>query len=76
MGGAAQLSGNDPHVAYANLSHLVGLKAVTATALRPAGYIELEGKRYEAVVDTGSIAQGVPVVITGLRDFSLVVKSE
>lgn len=76
VGGAAQLSGNDPHVAYANFSHLVGLKAVTATALRPSGYIELEGKRYEAVVDTGSIAQGVPVVITGLRDFSLVVKSE
>lgn len=53
---------------------LIGRRAVAATVLRPAGQIEIDGRRYEARLDVGSADPGAPVVVTGQNDFGLVVE--
>jgi membrane-bound serine protease (ClpP class) len=74
ISGSAQTAGGVPMETHKSLDRLIGHTGIATTALRPAGYIEVGGKRYEAVVDTGSVAIGSSVIVTGLRDFSLVVK--
>jgi len=53
---------------------LLGQRGVTVTALRPAGQVEIEGRRYEARVEVGALDAGVPVVVTRRMDFGLVVE--
>ena len=76
VGGAAQIASVEPGAA-AGLEALVGRRGVAATALHPAGQVEVDGRRYEARVDVGVIDPGTPVVVRGRTDFSLIVeKSE
>jgi membrane-bound serine protease (ClpP class) len=53
---------------------LVGRRGLVMTALRPAGQIEINGRRYEAKAALGTIDPGVAVVVTGRDDFSLTVE--
>lgn len=70
---AAQSAGLAPEAAGA-VHSLVGRRAVAATALRPAGQVEIDGRRYEAKVEVGAIDAGAPVVVRGRTDFGLIVE--
>ena len=72
-GSSAQVAGVDPRVA-GGLDALVGREGVAATALHPAGQVEVDGRRYEARVDVGVIDPGTKIVVRGRTDFSLVVE--
>lgn len=60
----------------ASSSGLIGATGVAATALRPGGQIEIDGKRYEARAALGSIAPGTRVVVRARDSFALVVEEE
>jgi len=75
VGGAAQKSGADP-VAAGNLDDLVGRRGVAATALRPGGQVEIDGRRFEAEVKVGAIDRGAPIIVLGRSDFALVVECD
>ncbi len=73
VGGAAQIAGAAPE-ATAALDALIGQRGVAATALRPIGQVEIDGRRFEARVDIGAIDAGAAVVVRGRTDFSLIVE--
>jgi membrane-bound serine protease (ClpP class) len=76
VGGSAQDAGEPPGSAP-GLGSLVGRRGLAATALRPGGQVEVEGRRYEAKVEVGAIDAGSPVRVCGRSDFGLIVeKSE
>lgn len=56
--------------------NLIGARGVAVTALRPGGQVEIGGRRYEATVEIGDIAAGMPVVVRRRSDFGLVVERE
>lgn len=53
---------------------LVGRQAKVVTALRPFGHVEIDGRRYEARVEVGSVEAGQTVVVRGHSDFGLNVE--
>lgn len=71
--GVAQVAGGAAGEAT-GLSAVVGRRGVAVTALRPAGQVEVDGRRYEAKVDVGVIDRGAAVVVTGYSDFALMVE--
>jgi membrane-bound serine protease (ClpP class) len=73
VGGAAQTAGAGPGTARA-LDALIGRRGVAATALRPAGQVEVDGRRYEAKIAVGDVDAGAPVVVRGRMDFGLIVE--
>ncbi len=73
VGSAAQAGGGVPEAAAA-LEALVGRTGVAVTALRPAGQIEIEGRRYEAQSALGAIDPGTEIMVTARSDFSLIVE--
>jgi membrane-bound serine protease (ClpP class) len=73
IGGSAQLAGLPPEAAQ-KAKTLVGQRGVAVTVLRPSGQVEVEGQRYEAIVEIGAINAGDPVVVRGRRDFALLVE--
>jgi len=75
VGGAAQSAGGEP-AAAGMLDALVGRRGLAATALRPGGQVEIDGRRFEAEVPVGAIDAGAPIVVRGHRDFSLVVERD
>jgi membrane-bound serine protease (ClpP class) len=75
VGGSAQSAGGSPGTA-ALLDRLVGRRGVAATALRPGGQVEVDGRRFEAEVKVGAIDAGAPIVVLGHGDFALVVEEE
>lgn len=54
----------------------VGTRGVAATDLHPGGEVEIEGERYQASVRLGSIDRGTDVVVSGYKDFRLLVDKE
>lgn len=70
---SAQTAGLAPEVA-GGVHSLVGRRATAATALRPAGQVEIDGRRYEAKVEVGALDAGTPVVVRGRNDFGLIVE--
>jgi membrane-bound serine protease (ClpP class) len=70
---AAQSAGLAPTVA-GGLDALIGHRGIAATALRPGGQVEVEGRRFEAKVEVGAIDMGAPVVVRGRTDFGLIVE--
>ncbi|HEX3731101.1 MAG TPA: NfeD family protein [Opitutaceae bacterium] len=70
-GGRAQAAGSDPAT---GVVRLIGRQARVATALRPAGQVEIDGRRYEAMVDFGTVEAGATVRISGQSDFGLKVE--
>jgi membrane-bound serine protease (ClpP class) len=73
LGTAAQSGGVAPDAA-AGIGALVGCHGVAATALRPGGQVEIEGRRYEAKVEVGAIDAGARVRVRGRTDFCLIVE--
>lgn len=69
----AQVAGLDAPAADA-LSSLVGRTGVAVTGLFPSGQVEIEGRRYNAMLPLGSAAPGASVRVTGRGDFGLVVE--
>ena len=57
------------------LSVLVGQRAIAATMLRPAGTIELNGERIDAVSESEVIAPGTPVEILRVSGLKVIVKA-
>jgi membrane-bound serine protease (ClpP class) len=72
IGGAAQHTGGNENLA-GEAEGLVGREGTAATALRPGGQVEIDGRRYEARVEIGGIERGRPIVVRGHSDFGLVV---
>ena len=73
VGGSAQTAGSAPGTGKL-LKQLVGRRGVAATALRPGGQVEVDGRRYEAEVKLGAIDAGAPIIVLGHGDFALVVE--
>ena len=72
-GGTAQAGGLAPEAA-GELAGLIGKRGVAATALRPGGQVEIEGRRYEAKIHVGSVDPGTAIVVTASSDFALIVE--
>lgn len=52
---------------------VIGRDAVAATTLAPGGYVELDGRRYEAFCQSGHAAAGARLRVVGVDTFRLVV---
>lgn len=59
--------------AVADLAAVLDQQGETVTPLSPSGYIHLQGRRYEAFSQSGYLAKGIPVRVTGLDNFRLIV---
>ncbi len=70
---SAQVAGVAPQSAP-GIDGLIGRRGIAATALHPGGQVEIDGRRYEAMVEVGDIAPGAPVLVRGRTDFALVVE--
>ena len=57
-----------------NLVGYVGLKGKALTDLRPAGFIEIEGKRIDAETEGDFLSKGIEVEVLKVRGTFLVVK--
>ncbi|MBI2813880.1 MAG: serine protease [Opitutae bacterium] len=57
----------------ADLNAILNQAGETATALAPSGYVTVQGRQYEAFSQSGYLAKGVPVRVTGLDNFRLIV---
>ena len=59
----------------ADRSSVVGKEVIAATTLAPSGYVELEGRRYEAFCRSGHAAIGSRLRVDDVDTFRLVVTS-
>lgn len=73
IGGAAQVAGLSQEMAQ-SVGSLEGQRGKAVTALRPSGQIEIDGRRFEALVEIGVIDVGDTVIVRGRRDFSIIVE--
>jgi membrane-bound serine protease (ClpP class) len=64
-------SRSQPEVA--DRAAVVGREAVAVTTLAPSGYVELEGRRYEASCLSGLVAVGARLRVVDVDTFRLVV---
>lgn len=64
-------SRSQPEVA--DKAAVVGREAVAVTTLAPSGYVELEGRRYEAFSQSGLAAAGARLRVVDVDTFRLVV---
>lgn len=55
---------------------LVGLDGVAATGLFPSGQVEINGRRYEARVEVGTLLPGAHVRVVRRAGFNLVVEAK
>lgn len=59
--------------APANAAEVVGKLAEAITTLAPSGYVLVDQRRYEARSQSGLIAKGATVRVTGIDNFQLTV---
>jgi len=52
---------------------VVGKPAMALTPLTPSGYVEIEGRRYEAFSRSGHASKGEALRVVGLDNFRLIV---
>jgi membrane-bound serine protease (ClpP class) len=55
-------------------NHLVGLRGLAETDLRPSGYIRIDGKRHDVVAARGFIQQGTEVEVSEVHGMRIVVR--
>ncbi len=55
---------------------LIGKAALSATVLSPSGYVTIDGKRYEAVSQSGQIASGTELEVIDANHFQLTVRTK
>jgi membrane-bound serine protease (ClpP class) len=53
---------------------LVGSEAIAATDLYPSGQVTIDGKRYEARLEVGTVDAGTRLVVTRASQFGLIVE--
>ncbi len=58
----------------AQLEALVGRRGVAQTLLRPAGSIEIDGKRIDALAESDMIPAGTPVEVLKVNGMKVIVK--
>ena len=56
--------------------NMVGRSGKTITALGPSGYVQIEGKQYEAFSRSGFVDAGTAVKVIGADNFRLIVTLE
>jgi membrane-bound serine protease (ClpP class) len=56
------------------LRQLIGAEGVTITALRPVGFVKINGQRLDAMAETGVIEADTPVVVTDAYDNQIKVR--
>ena len=54
----------------------IGAKGVVAKELHPTGVVEIDGERYEASVQIGTLSRGDAVKVVGYRNFYLLVAED
>jgi membrane-bound serine protease (ClpP class) len=59
--------------AIADRAVVVGREAVAVTTLAPSGYVELDGRRYEAFCQSGMATAGARLRVVDVDTFRLVV---
>lgn len=52
---------------------VIGCEAVAVTTLAPSGYVEVDGRRYEAFCQSGHVAAGARLRVVEVDTFRLVV---
>ncbi len=67
---------NAPEFEGLSQANLIGAKAVAATDLYPSGQVVIDGKRYEARLEVGTLDAGTPLVVTGVSGFGLIVEAQ
>jgi membrane-bound serine protease (ClpP class) len=72
IAGAAQVAGVAPELG-AQGERLIGRAGLAVTGLFPSGQIEIDGRRYEARVEVGTVTAGSTVVVRRKTDFNLIV---
>ena len=57
----------------ADRASVIGRESVAVTMLAPSGYVELDGRRYEAFCQSGQAAVGARLRVVELDNFRLIV---
>ena len=57
------------------LRQLIGVEGVTITALRPVGVVKIDGRRVDAMAESGIVEANTPVVVTDVYDNQIKVKA-
>lgn len=70
----ARLEGEEGYVSSVDYSRFVGKSGVTLTAMRPAGAIEIDGERLDAVSEGGYIPAGAKIVVRHVEGTRIVVR--
>ena len=52
----------------------MGSEAIAATDLYPSGQVTIDGKRYEARLEVGTVDAGTWLVVTRASQFGLIVE--
>jgi len=52
---------------------VVGRDAIALTTLAPSGYVEIDGRRYEAFSRSGHVAKGAALRVVGVDNFRIIV---
>lgn len=55
---------------------LIGKTAISVTVLSPSGYVTIDGKRYEAVSQSGQISKDTELLVTDANHFQIIVKTK
>jgi membrane-bound serine protease (ClpP class) len=56
------------------LRQLIGAEGVTETALRPVGFVKIDGRRLDAMAESGVVEADMPVVVTDVYDNQIKVR--
>ena len=56
------------------LRELIGAEGVSVTALRPVGFVKINGRRIDAMAESGIVEADTPVVVTDVYDNQIKVR--
>ncbi len=56
------------------LEDLIGAEGVTVSALRPIGFVKIDGQRIDAMAESGVIEGNTPVIVTDVYDNQIKVR--
>ncbi len=59
---------------FEELRQLIGAEGMTVTALRPVGFVKINGQRVDAMAESGIVEAGTPVVVTDVYDNQIKVR--
>ncbi len=56
------------------LRRLIGTEGVSVTPLRPVGFVKIEGRRVDAMAESGIVEANTPVIVTDVYDNQIKVR--